>query len=188
MLESAMTGAGHVRGTGTGIAFDLPTLLTFGGIFLAGDMVDNSVLISYVEAGGNVYLASGSSVSAQAEANNWNQLLNYFGLEFVVSFNGITEASTINSPHPIFSGVKYLFYNNGSDIIDLDPGDTRGQILISSSGHNLYAAYQPALVPESSMFALVAFGLVGTGELYCERDITRLGKNRARPCVLSIRA
>ena len=52
-----MTKAGYTWTVGTNIKFELPTLLTFDGIFVAADLgADNQVLIDYVKAGGNVYV------------------------------------------------------------------------------------------------------------------------------------
>lgn len=101
-LAATMTGGGHTWTTGTGISFDLPTLLT--GIFLAsGPALDSQVLIDYVEAGGNVYLAGGTGFGGAAtEAGLWNAFLNHFGLGFETSgYNGVSGSISISSPHPL---------------------------------------------------------------------------------------
>ena len=47
-----MTKAGYTWTVGTNIKFDLPTLLTFDGLFVATDLAaDNQVLIDYVKPG-----------------------------------------------------------------------------------------------------------------------------------------
>ena len=95
----------------------LSTLLTYKGVFLAGDAVNNATLIQYVNAGGNVYLAGGTGVvSAAAEAAQWNPLLNAFGLAFAPSYNGVGGNISISSSNPIFAGVTSLYQNNGNDV------------------------------------------------------------------------
>jgi len=44
-LAETMTKAGYTWTVGTNIKFVLPTLLTFDGIFVGGDLADNQVLI-----------------------------------------------------------------------------------------------------------------------------------------------
>ena len=62
-LANAMTSAGHTWSVGTNIKFDLPTLQGFDGIFLASSSVDFDVLTQYVNSGGNIYLAGGTTSS-----------------------------------------------------------------------------------------------------------------------------
>ena len=178
-LATAMTGAGHTWTTGTGITFDLPTLLTFDGIFLAGSSgsgaANNAVLIAYVSAGGNVYLAGGTgtdfSGSAAAEAAAWNTFLNAFGLEFASTYNGSTTNLAVSSPHPIFVGVDSLFQSNGNSIVDLAPLDPQNQILVGLSPDGLYAVFDPqvAPVPEPSTISLGILGLLGLAARYRRR-------------------
>ena len=72
---------------------------------------NNAVLIDYVNAGGNVYLAGGTGAGgAAAEAAQWNTFLNYFGLGFEPSYNGIMKGSIFDrqfAPH-FFTGRSSL--------------------------------------------------------------------------------
>ena len=165
-LAATMGGGGHAWTTGTGITWDLPTLLNYDAIFLAGNsMPDATVLVNYVNAGGNVYVAAGTGgccfASAAAEAAHWNTLLNTFGLGFTSPYNGIAGNIATASTHPIFSGVSALYQNNGNSILDLNPGDPRNQVLVSAFGQGQYAVYDP--VPEPGTMLLLGTGIAALG-------------------------
>lgn len=169
-LDTAMSNAGHTYTTGFGPSFDLATLLTYDGIFLAGAgaPLDTSVLIDYVNAGGNVYLAGGTANfgGAAGEAAFWNPFLNAFGLGFGSPYNGVLAVVPISSSHPIFDGsggvVTGLFQNNGNDALDIDITDARGQVLITANGHDLYAVFDSDAgnAPEPSVLLLMGGGLL----------------------------
>jgi len=112
-LANAMTSAGHAWSVGTGITFDLSTLLLFDGIFLAGNTVDLDVLTEYVDAGGNVYLAGGIISNVVLIVNNWNPFLNQFGLEFASTISIGASNEPISSTHPIFDNVIMLYQAGG---------------------------------------------------------------------------
>ena len=98
-LSNAMTTAGHSWTVSTSVSFDLATLNSYDGIFLAGNVADNSVLIDYVNNGGNVYLAGGTGWGgAAAEAAQWNTFLNNYNLGFGTSYNGVAGILSINIP------------------------------------------------------------------------------------------
>lgn len=182
-LGAAMGNAGHIYTTGFAPTFNLPTLLTYDGIFLAGQggALDTSVLIDYVNAGGNVYLAGGTGDfgGAAGEAAFWNPLLNAFGLGFGPAYNGIIGVIPISSAHPIFNGpggvVTGLYENNGNDSLDINVADARGQVLISLGGRDLYAVFDSAVipVPEPSIFLLLGGGLLGL-------ELWRTSRHRSR--------
>jgi hypothetical protein len=134
-FAQTLTKAGYTWTVSTNIKLDLPTLLTYDGIFVGGNAADNQVLIDYVKAGGNVYLCGGVGLSggAQAEANGWNTFLNAFGLKFQDVYNGIYGNQTINSSHPIFTGVKLLYQNSGSSITTLDSTSQTSKILVTDA-------------------------------------------------------
>jgi hypothetical protein len=99
-LCPTLIAARHTCTVNPSLPFDLPTLQGFNGVFLAGKVnggvPDNTVLIEYVEHGGNVYLAGGTGMpggfrDASEEAAAWNPLLNHFGLAFEGStYNGVS--------------------------------------------------------------------------------------------------
>ena len=155
-LSSAMISAGHswtVISTTT--SFSLYDLLPYDGIFLAGSQADNfnnpppvvppdtQVLIDYVKAGGNVYLAGGTDPDLpQAEADQWNSFLNACGLKFEAPLNNVVGTLRFNSGHPIFAGVQRLFQRDGNSIREVVPSDPNGNAAIlvqSRQGEGLYA-------------------------------------------------
>jgi|GEM_PF-1463618 len=144
VLAQTMAKAGYAWTVGKNIKFDLPTLLTYDGIFLCGDSVDNQVLIDYVKAGGNVYLGAGTgSDGPQPEADHWNTFLNAFGLKLLGVYNGISGNQPINSSHPIFAGVKAIYQNNGNSIVDLAPASQTNQIILTHpTGQGLIATFE----------------------------------------------
>ena len=140
--------------------FDLPTLLEYDGVFLAGNAADNQVLIDYVNHGGNVYLAGGTGLGSQnAEALRWNTFLNAFGLAFSTFDNFDVGSIPISSTHPIFAGVDHLYQNNGNDTLVVSTNDPRTQVLVYDAGCALYAVYDS--VPEPTILPLLIISLVG---------------------------
>jgi hypothetical protein len=146
-LEQTMTQAGHTWTKGTNITIDLPTLSKYDGIFLAGDLVDNQVLIQYVKNGGKVYLAAGTGMkdgknswdNSQAEADRWNTFLVEFGLKFAGSYNGIAGNLSPNQSHPLFAEVKSLYFGYGNSITDLKPESPLNQIIQTHNEQGLIA-------------------------------------------------
>jgi len=139
-LEQTLTKAGHIWTKGTNIKIDLPTLSQYDGIFLAGDLVDNQVLIQYVKNGGKVYLAAGTGWGGpQPEADRWNTFLGEFGLKFAGAYNGISGNLSPNQSHPLFTGVKSLYFNNGNSITDLKPESPLNEIIQAHNAQGLIA-------------------------------------------------
>lgn len=59
---NTLNGAGHTVTVSTVVPFTVANLLNYDGVFLGGVAANNSVLIDYVQAGGNVYLAGGTEI------------------------------------------------------------------------------------------------------------------------------
>ncbi|MDB9333095.1 lamin tail domain-containing protein [Nodularia spumigena CS-591/04] len=141
-LANTMANAGHTWTKGINITVNLTTLQQYDGIFIGGNPVDNQVLIEYVKNGGKVYLCAGTGQGgAQVEANNWNTFLAAFGLQYQGIYNGISANVPVNNPnHPLFTGVKTLYQNNGNSITDLQPNSPLNHIILAhSSGQGLIA-------------------------------------------------
>ncbi len=166
VLINAITSAGHSVTVNTSVTFDLPTLSAYTGIFLGGYIggYNATVLTSYVNNGGNVYLAGGTGLSA--EDTVWDAFLNNFGFDFGPSYNGITGTFAPSPGHPIFSGVPALYYVNGNTVILA--GSTPYAQLIAvhpASGAGLIGIYEGpgsgSEIPEPSTFPLAGAGLLG---------------------------
>ena len=160
-LSNTMTAAGHewtIITATTNLSLD--DLLAYDGIFLAGSYADDidprpvnppdtQVLINYVKAGGNVYLAGGTdpfggdNPDAPAdEAAQWNPFLNACGLEFEPVQNDLEGTFMLATPssHPILAGVQSFYQGDGNSIRQLDPGNPSAAILVQSrQGEGLYA-------------------------------------------------
>jgi hypothetical protein len=163
-LINAITGAGHTVTANTGVTFDLPTLSAYTGIFLGGYVggFNASVLTSYVNNGGNVYLAGGTGAIV-GEDSVWDAFLNNFGFEFGPSYNGIGGNFVPSTSHPVFAGVASLYYDNGNTVI-LTGGNPNAQLIaVHPNGAGLVGIYEAGGVgeiPEPSTLALIGAGLL----------------------------
>jgi hypothetical protein len=147
-LAGAMAAAGHSWTVGTDMDLSLPALLRYDGIFLAGTVVDNAVLIDYVRAGGNVFLEGGTGWGrAPGEAASWNTFLNAFGLNFEpIYVRPSLDALSIIPGPPVFEGVHGLLFNFGNPISKLHSADPDTQILLSVDGYGMFATYETGAI------------------------------------------
>ncbi|HEY9284585.1 MAG TPA: RHS repeat-associated core domain-containing protein [Pyrinomonadaceae bacterium] len=138
-FASTLAAAGHTLVVSTSVDLSPPNLLQYDGIFLAGDPADNAVLINYVKAGGNVYLALGTGAGgAFAEAARWRTFLNAFDLSARAEYNLITGVFPVTAQHPVFAGVGNLFYGNGQSVNRLRLSDPHAAVLQSG----FFGSYQ----------------------------------------------
>src|SRR5215510_10072791 len=92
-LAAAMQSAGHTWTVSTAVTFDLPTLLGYDAVFVGGSNADVNVLVQYVSAGGNVYLAAGTGPDGffgdyATEAAIWSGFLQSEGLSLAFVDDG----------------------------------------------------------------------------------------------------
>ncbi len=145
-LATTMQDAGHTWTVDATQDFTVDNLLNFDAVFLAGSEADNAVLIEYVNAGGNVYLAGGTGSSgvfadAQAEANAWNTFLAEFGFEFQAPYNGVGGVLSVTPGHPLFENVGSLYFDNGNSVAELDATDPNTEIILASGAEGLIGVF-----------------------------------------------
>lgn len=164
-FTGALTGAGHSVTVNTAAPFTLPDLSAYDGVFLGGYVgaYDASVLTSYVNGGGNVYLMGGTG-GVGGEDTIWDGFLGSFGFEFGPSYNGITVTQPITSLHPIFAGIGTLYFANGNSVL-LAGVNPNASILETFSGQGLIGVYEGSgangAIPEPSTLGLCASSLLG---------------------------
>lgn len=170
-LTNAITSAGHTVTVDTGVTFDLPTLSAYTGIFLGGYIgsYNATVLTSYVNNGGSVYLAGGTGGIGN-EDTVWDPFLANFGFDFGTSYNAIIGAFAPTTNHPVFAGVSSLFYYYGNTVILT--GSTPYAQLIAiepSTGAGMIGIYDDRQlggeIPEPSTWPLLGLGLLAAGWL-----------------------
>lgn len=143
-LRAAIETDGHTWETSSTIPFTLENLKNYDAVFLSGNIVDNQVLIDYVNAGGTVYISAGTKRSGQdadIEAGWYNVFLNHFGLAYGYPYNGVVGSLPVYSNHPIFAGVHQLYYANGNPVIVLDPSDPKTSVIDRFDFKNLMAIF-----------------------------------------------
>lgn len=129
-LQSALTTAGYsvTEDPTLSTPFTESSLSAYKAIFLGGDTLpssDSSVLQTYVNDGGGVYIAAGTgdiSGGAAGEAAQWNSFLNSYGLNLASPYNGIIGTIPVLSSSPVLAGVSQLYYNNGNTVSATGPG------------------------------------------------------------------
>lgn len=138
-VSNAMTGAGHQWIVDPAAPFTVANLLTYDAVFLAGSAGNTQILIDYVNAGGNVYIAGGTGFINEPAV--FNPFLNTFGLSYGPNYNGVSGEFSIGTPHPLFVGVASMYHNNGNTVTDLVPGDSRQSIILTKDGKGLIGVY-----------------------------------------------
>ncbi len=128
-------------------------------------------LQNYVLGGGSVYLNFGTGTgSAAQEAANYQNFLNYFGLQIAnVNYNsniGVINTSSYAAQGPygaaLFGGVSSIYVNRGNDVTQ-GGANTAGYNRQIFGGTLFGAAAPVSVVPEPSTYALMIAGLAGLG-------------------------
>ena len=141
VLAQQMADLGHEWTVSTSLPFTLETLQQYDAVFLAGDAVDQQVLIDYIHGGGNVYVAAGTGWGGAAvEAANWNTFLGAFGLAYLPAYNGIGGVFPTVSTHPVFAGVPALYSNNGNTVVQTTPVNPDTEIIFAPGLFGIYDA------------------------------------------------
>jgi hypothetical protein len=147
-------------------AMNSGTLSGYDGVLLAGSQTgyDAGVLASYVNAGGNVYIAGGTGTPN--EDTIWDSFTHQFGLDFGPSYNGIEGLLPISSSYPLFGGVSELYFNNGNSVSTYG-NNPDAQVVVTYGDDGLFGVYDGALpqtnptavVPEPATLALLGMGV-----------------------------
>lgn len=156
-VKTALHGAGfvvtYVSDPTTVSALTLANLQPYNAVFVGETFpvitsINPSVLLQYLNGGGNVYVYGGVGELAVVEAGLFNPFLEALGLSFATTgpdgeYNGLNSVN-ITSTHPIFNGLtgKTLACGNGQDILAL--GTNVNATIIQFQGQNgVYAVVNP---------------------------------------------
>lgn len=120
-----------------------------------------TVLTSYVNNGGNVYLAGGTVTPGEDSVRD--SFLANFGFEFGPACNHISGYIVPSTSHPIFAGGSSLYYLNGNSVL-LTGGSpfAQGIAVEPNTGAGLVGIYEARVsgeIPEPSSFLLAGAGL-----------------------------
>ncbi len=180
-LAQTMQATGHTWTVGVNIPVTLESLQNYDGLYLAGNAIDNNVLIEYVRSGGCVYLAGGTGWGgAVAEARRWKPFLNAFGFKYNERYDGVSGQIPVNIDHSLFEGVDKLFYNNGNDVVDIDPEAIENAVLLTRGGKGLVAIFDLGLgVPNVAITDILFDGKVARTEADEYVELTNAGSGHA---------
>ena len=118
------------------------SLAGYNGVFVGGTPgVSRTALLTYLQHGGNVYIAG--STGMDQERPFWNALLGQYGMEYIThpKDGPIAEPLQIHTfaPCPLFQGVREL-HLRGPNPIRVTPGyEAQVQVLSQEDGYNWWA-------------------------------------------------
>jgi hypothetical protein len=115
------------------------------GVATGADVL--AVLLPYVLAGGNVYIAAGAGGvfgGPADEAAYWNPFLNVLGIALDPNYTVTSPtADPITGTHPLLAGVSTLFFDNGNAIASAT-AEFGSQIIETGSNGGQLAVYDTA--------------------------------------------
>jgi hypothetical protein len=137
-------------------AFTVANLSNYDAVFLADAITGvatganvSPVLLPYVLAGGNVYIAAGAGGAfggSAAEAAYWNPFLNVLGIVLDSNYTVTSPvADPITGVHPLLAGVSTLYFNNGNAITSaiaefgsqiIETGTNGGQLAVYDTAND----------------------------------------------------
>lgn len=165
VAEHGRSIAGRQRYAGQcGSVAGLPALSAYTGILPGGYVGGHNatVLTSYVNNGGNVYLAGGTGTPGEDSVRD--SFLANFGFESGPSCNGISGTFAPSTSHPILAGVPSLYYANGNTVILTGRSPFAQLIAIEpDTGAGLIGIYEASVsgeIPEPSTFLPAGAGLL----------------------------
>ncbi len=140
-----MAALGHHHEVSYEPQLTLERMLQFDGVFLAANEVNNADLIAYVEAGGCVFVGSGTRWSGDIPNEGvlwWGEFLNHFGLAYAVGYNSHNGRLPVTySDHPLLSGVEYLNNGNGNNVYLTGTNAAKTAIIWRYQGAGLLGVY-----------------------------------------------
>ncbi|UCF19958.1 MAG: hypothetical protein JSU87_00670 [Gemmatimonadota bacterium] len=144
-LATAMQDAGHTWTVDATQDFTVENLLNFDAVFLAGTPADNAILIDYVNAGGNVYLAAGTGTdffaTPEEEVAAWNTFLAAFNLSLQAPYNTLKAIITVTPGHPLFESVTSLYFDTGNSVAEIDPANPDTEIILVEGADGLIGVF-----------------------------------------------
>jgi hypothetical protein len=145
-LATTMQSAGHTWVVKDPAAAPQEDFGRYDAVFVGQDAVSARRLTDYVNAGGGVYVMSGTGYGVAD--SNWNAFLVSFGLKLAVQSNAIEGVTAIQSSHPLFQNVDSLLSiaGNSVSVSSTYPG---GAVIASEGGHGLFGVFTATEVPIS---------------------------------------
>jgi|GEM_PF-3575880 len=149
----------------------LAQLQAFDAVFVTvtfpvSGTINSAALTSYVQGGGNVYIANGTGVlntGAAGEGAFLNPFLTNFGLAYNTSgYNTLNATFPVTNSHPIFNNVNTLGHGFGASLINLNTNPD-ASIVQTISGENVFAVVEPQVanqVPTLSQWGIIILGLI----------------------------
>jgi hypothetical protein len=145
-LAATMRSAGHIWIVKDPTAAPLEDFAQYDAVFVGQNSLNARRLTDYVNAGGGVYVMSGTGFGVAD--SNWNAFLGSFGLKLAVQSNNLNGVTAIHSSHPLFEDVTSLLSiaGNSVSVVSAYPG---GAVLVSEGSHGLFGVFTATTVPIS---------------------------------------